>query len=93
MSRHLSIRIACAEFDFLNRLAAEKGITRTAVARQLLLQNLALDGIKSEINYLLENRLETVRAELAGLHTKIDGGLTRDDLIKATNYIVKEIKK
>lgn len=93
MSRHLSIRVTAAEHEFLDKISAEKGITKTAAARALLLQNLALDGIRSEINLLLENKLEIVRSELAELRQKMDDGLTLDDLVKATNYIVKEFKK
>lgn len=93
MSRHLTLRISDAEHEFLERLASQKGITKTAAARHLFLQNLALDGIKSEINLLLENRLGAVEKQLCSLTEKVGVSASRDDLIKATNFIVKELKK
>lgn len=93
MSHHLTLRVSDAELEFLNRLAKQKCITRTSAARQLLLQNLALDGIRQEINSLLENRLAAIVSQLEILNQKIDQGASRDDLIKSTNYLVKELKK
>lgn len=93
MSHHLTLRVSDAELQFLNRLASERGITRTSAARQLLLQNLALDGIKQEIDFLLENRFAAITGQLEILSQKIDQAGSRDDLIKATNFVVKELKK
>lgn len=93
MSHHLTLRVSDAELQFLNRLASERGITRTSAARQLLLQNLALDGIKQEIDFLLENRFAAITGQLEILSQKIDQAGSRDDLIKATNFLIKELKK
>lgn len=92
MSRHLTIRISDAEHDFLERLASQRGITKTAAARHLFLQNLALDGIKAEVGLLLENRFAGVEKQLDSLSEKVAVSASREDLIKAVNFL-KEIKK
>lgn len=93
MSRHLTLRVSQAEFDFLDRLAAEKGVTRTAAARHLLLQNIALDAIKNEVGSVINSQLAELRGGLAALQEGIDQTVRRDDLAKATNYITERIKK
>lgn len=94
MSRTVvSLRLTPAELQFVDRLAAEKSVSRAAVLHQLFLQQVALLEIEKSMSALLETRLETMRAGIAELHQKIEDGLTRDDLIKATNFIVKELKK
>lgn len=95
MSHHLTLRVSDAELEFLNRLAREKGITRTAAARQLLLQQVALVEIEKAVATLFDSRLATITSQLEILSQKIDqaGSRDRDDLIKATNFLVKELKK
>lgn len=93
MSRHLTLRVSQAEFDFLDRLAAEKGVTRTAAARHLLLQNIALDAIKNEVGSVINSQLAELRDGLAAVQEGIDQTVRRDDLAKATNYITERIKK
>lgn len=88
MSHHLTLRVSDAELEFLNRLAKQKGITRTAAARQLLLQNLALSGIREEINSLLESRLAMLEKRLAETQSE-----ARDDLVKATKFLHEKIKE
>lgn len=90
---HLTLRVSDAELEFLNRLAREKGITRTAAARQLLLQQVALVEIEKAVAALVDSRLAAVQAELQELRQKIDQAGSRDDLIKATNFLIKELKK
>lgn len=90
---HLTLRVSDAELEFLNRLAREKGITRTAAARQLLLQQIALVEIEKAVAALVDSRIAAVQAELQELRQKIDQGSTREDIIKATNFLVKELKK
>lgn len=91
--RHLTLRVSDGELEFLNKLASEKGITRTAAARQLLLQHVALVEIEKAVSSLVDSRLTALRAELAELRQEIGEVAKRDDLIKATNFLVKEIKK
>jgi hypothetical protein len=88
MSRHLTLRVSQAEFDFLDRLAREKNINRTTVARQLLLQNLALDAIKTEIAGVIESRF-------AAMEKRVEESrdAARENLIAATNFLRDEIKK
>lgn len=93
MSHHLTLRVSDAEIDFINRLAKQKGITRTAAARQLLLQQVALVEIEKSVAGLVDSRLSSLEAELARLRQEIGEAVKRDDLIKATNFIVKEVKK
>ncbi|WP_148203034.1 hypothetical protein [Thiobacillus denitrificans] len=93
MSRHLTLRVSQAEFDFLDRLAAEKGVTRTAAARHLLLQNIALDAIKNEVGSVINSRLAELHARLASVRQEVDQKVSRDDLAAATNYLADRIKK
>lgn len=93
MSRHLTLRINDAELEFLNKLASEKGITRAAVARQLFLQQVALGEIEKAVSSLVDSRLAAVQAELAELRQEIGAAAKRDDLIKSTNFLIKELKK
>lgn len=88
MSRHLTLRVSQAEFDFLDRIAREKNINRTAVARQLFLQNLALDAIKTEIAGVIESRF-------AAMEKRVEESrdAARENLIAATNFLREEIKK
>lgn len=88
MSRHLTLRVSQAEFDFLDRIAREKNINRTAVARQLFLQNLALDAIKTEITGVIDSRL-------AAMEKRVEESrdAARENLIAATNFLREEIKK
>lgn len=93
MSRHLNLRVSQAEMDFLDRLATEKGVTRTAVARHLLLQNLALDAIKTEVASVLSLHLADVRGELGELRQQVEATASFEDLKKATNYLAERVKK
>lgn len=92
MSRHLTLRISDAEHQFLEQIAREKQITKTAAARHLFMQNIALDAIKAEIEKLLENRLAGVEKQLDFLAEKAGQSASRNDLIKAVNFL-KEGKK
>lgn len=93
MSRHLTLRVSHAEFDFLDRIAREKNMNRTAVARQLFLQNIALDAIKTEIAGVIDSRFSGMQNRLDALEKQVDQTVRRDDLIAATNYITERIKK
>lgn len=101
MSRHMTLRVSDAEMEFLERMAQEKGVTRTAVARHLLLQNIALDSIKSEVRDVVQTELLDLRAELQAGQEILAQQIAelqalmplKDDLIKATNFIVSQVKK
>jgi hypothetical protein len=88
MSRHLTLRISQAELDFLDRLAREKGVNRTVVARQLFLQNMALDAIKTEIAGVIESRFAAIEKRVGESRDA-----ARENLIAATNFLRDEIKK
>lgn len=90
MSRHLTLRVSDAEFDFLNRLAEEKGVTRTAVARHLLLQNLTLHSIKEEIEKVMSLRVSLIEKRLAEMQAD---AVKKDELVKATNYIIQQVQQ
>lgn len=94
MSRTVvSLRLSVPELQFVDRLAAEKGVTRSAALHQLFLQQVALHEIEKAVAGLVDSRLSDVRAELAEMRQEIGASVKRDDLIKATNFIVKELKK
>lgn len=88
MSRHLTLRVSQAEFDFLDRIAREKNINRSAVARQLFLQNLALDAIKTEIAGVIDSRFAALEKQVEESRTA-----ARENLVAATNFLRDEIKK
>lgn len=89
MSRHLTLRVSDAELAFLDRLAREKSVSRTAVARHLLLQNIALDAIKSEVVDAINAQ---INLRLSELQSGIDQTVRLDDLVKATNYITDRMQ-
>lgn len=94
MSRTVvSLRLSVQELQFVDRLAAEKGVTRSAALHQLFLQQVALREIEKAVAGLVDSRLAAMRGELAELRQEIGASVKRDDLIKATNFIVKELKK
>lgn len=94
MSRSVvSLRLNAAELQFVDRLAAEKGVTRAAALHQLFLQQVALSEIEKTVAALVDSRLSGMRAELQELRQEIGDSVKRDDLIKATNFLVKELKK
>lgn len=96
MSHHLSIRISDAERDFLHQQAVEKGLTRTAAARHLLLQNIAIESIKNTVKSVLETELIEVHARLEIIDQQVAALAdlaTRDDLKKAVNFLSERIKK
>ncbi len=92
MGRLLTLRVSQAEFDFLDRLAREKSTTRTAVARHLLLQNLALDAIKTEVKAEVASVLSAELAEVIRqiVQSRLEG---REDLTKSTLFLRDEIQK
>ncbi len=49
--------------------------------------------IEKAVAGLVDSRLSDVRAELAEMRQEIGASVKRDDLIKATNFIVRELKK
>ena len=77
----------------MDRLATEKGVTRSAALHQLFLQQVALLEIEKSVAALVDSRLAGLQAELAGLRQEVGEIARRDDLIKATNFIVKELNK
>lgn len=94
MSRSVvSLRLSTAELQFVDRLAAERGVTRAAALHQLFLQQVALVEIEKTVAALVDSRLSGMRAELQELRREIGDSVKRDDLIKATNFLVKELKK
>lgn len=94
MSRAVvSLRLASAELQFIDRLAEEKGVSRAAALRQLFLQQVALVEIEKTVSAIVDSRLSGMRAELQELRREIGDSVKRDDLIKATNFLVKELKK
>lgn len=94
MSRSVvSLRLNPAELQFVDRLSAEKGVTRSAVLHQLFLQRVTLVEIEKAVANLVDSRLAGMRAELQELRQEIAEVVKRDDLIKATNFILKELKK
>lgn len=94
MSRSVvSLRLSTAELQFVDRLATEKGVTRSAALHQLFLQQVALLEIEKSVAALVDSRLAGLQAELAGLRQEVGEIARRDDLIKATNFIVKELNK
>lgn len=97
MSRTVvSLRLSVQELQFVDRLAAEKGVTRSAALHQLFLQQVALREIEKAVAGLVDSRLAglaAMRAELSEMRQEIGASVKRDDLIKATNFLVKELKK
>lgn len=94
MSRSVvSLRLNPAELQFVDRLATEKGVTRSAALHQLFLQQVALLEIEKAVANLVDSRLASMLAELTELRQEVGAGLKKDDLIKATNFLVKELKK
>ncbi len=94
MSRSVvSLRLSTAELQFVDRLAAERGVTRAAALHQLFLQQVALVEIEKTVVAIVDSRLSGMRAELQELRREIGDSVKRDDLIKATNFLVKELKK
>lgn len=94
MSRAVvSLRLSTAELQFVDRLAAEKGVTRSAALHQIFLQQVALLEIEKSVERVIDSRLSAMRGELAELRQEIGVAARRDDLIKATNFLVKELKK
>lgn len=89
----VSLRLNNAEMQFVDRLAAEKGVSRAAVLHQLFLQQVALHEIEKSVTSLIDSRLSSLRAELAELRQEVSAGLKKDDLIKSTNFLLKELKK
>lgn len=94
MSRSVvSLRLNPAELQFVDRLATEKGVTRAAVLHQLFLQQVALVEIENAVANLVDSRLAAMRAGLHELRQEIAEAVKRDDLIQATNFLLKELKK
>lgn len=94
MSRSVvSLRLNPAELQFVDRLATERGVTRSTVLHQLFLQQVALIEIEKSVANLVDSRLAGMRSGLQELRQDIAEAVKRDDLIKATNFILKELKK
>lgn len=94
MSRSVvSLRLNPTELQFVDRIAAEKGVPRAAALHQLFLQQVALIEVQKAVAAVVDSRLENLRAELENLRTEIASTASRDDLVKATKFIVSECKK
>lgn len=94
MSRTVvSLRLSVPELQFVDRLASEKGVTRSAALHQLFLQQVALRELEKAVAGVVDSRLAEVRAELHELRQEVADAVKRDDLIKATNFLAKELKK
>lgn len=93
MSRTVvSLRLSAPELRFVDQLAAEKNITRSAALHQIFLQQVALQEIEKSVARLIDSRLADVQNGLDGLRQAIDKTVRIDDLSKATNYITDRIK-
>lgn len=101
MSKRITIRLSDAEHQFLQVTAHQKSMTMAEAARHFFLQNIALDAIKTEVRNVVQAELLDLRAELqAGQEILAQqiaelqaAMLQKDDLIKATNFIVSQVKK
>lgn len=94
MSRTVvSLRLSAPELRFIDQAAADKGLTRAAVLHQIFLQQVALSEIEQSVARLIDSRLSGVLAELSEIRQSMDQKATRDDLVKATNFLTKELKK
>jgi len=93
MNRHLTLRLGSDELLFLDRLAKEKGVTRSEVLRRIFMQQVALTEIEKSVAAIVDSRLAALGEALQNLSQKIDQTASRDDLIKSTNFLIKELKK
>lgn len=94
MSRTVvSLRLSAPELRFIDQAAADKGLTRAAALHQIFLQQVALSEIEKSVARLIDSRLSGVLAELSEIRQSMDQKATRDDLVKATNFLTKELKK
>ena len=93
MNRHLTLRISADELRFIDSLARDKGVTRSEMLRQIFLQQVALLEIEKSVAAVVDSRLSSVADALHNLSQKIDQSASRDDLIKAVNFLAKELKK
>lgn len=94
MSRTVvSLRLSAPELRFIDQAAADKGLTRAAALHQIFLQQVALSEIEQSVARLIDSRLSGVLAELSEIRQSMDQKATRDDLVKATNFLTKELKK
>lgn len=101
MSTRITVRLSNVEVGALRRQAAATGLPQAEVMRRALSERAVLAEIEravaAQVTAALEpvaQRLTTQQMALAslaqrlvGISLRIDAGATREDLIRATNYL------
>lgn len=101
MTARITVRLSNVELGALRREAAATGIPQAEVMRRALSERAVLAEIERAVASKVATALEPVAQRLAaqqlalaalaqrldGIAFRIDAGATREDLIKATNYL------
>ena len=101
MSTRITVRLSNAELGALRREAAANGLPQTEVMRRALSERAVLAEIERAVAAKVTAALDPVAERLANqqialaslaqrvdeIAFRIDAGATREDLIKATNYL------
>lgn len=101
MSKVISIRVGDAEYQAFAKLAAEKQQKTTELAKHIFLQQVALTQIVESVSQVVQAELIDFRAEVAAGQEILAQQIAelqavmplKEDLIKATNFIVSQVKK
>ncbi len=101
MTTRITVRLSNGELGALRREAATTGLPQAEVMRRALSERAVLSEIERAVVTKVATALEPVTQRLAaqqmalaslaqrldGIAARIDAGATREDLIKATNYL------
>ena len=104
MSNRITVRLNNAELGALRREAAATGLRQAEVMRRALSERAVLAEIERAVTAKVTAALEPVAQRLAvqqmalaslaqrleAIAFRIDAGATREDLIKATNYLTAQ---
>jgi hypothetical protein len=89
----VSLRLNTAELQYVDEIAEQKGVTRSEACREIFLQKIALQEIEKSVATIVLSGVASMQKDIASLRLELAQSLQKDDLVKATNFIIKEVKK
>jgi hypothetical protein len=89
----ITIRLGSAEIERLDKFSAENSMTRSAAARAIFLEKIDLHDLEKNISTIVLSGMAAMQKDIASLRQDFGEILRRDDLVKATNFLIRELKK
>lgn len=89
----VAVRFTHAERDFLDEISKQKGVSRSSTLHNIFLQHVALSEISKTVEVLLDKKIALLKQEIIEIRQDLGQSLKKEDLVKATNFIIKEVKK